>query len=101
MSMVDKKARAERLKALRETHSETVTNAQELLKEQQSVRRTLKKAMKAGPMTVPQIAEAAGMPADQVLWHVTAMKKYDLVSEVGQDGEYYLYALADAKESAA
>jgi len=98
MTNIDKKARTERLKALREVHKESVAATQEMLKEQQAVRRTLKKAMQAGPMTVPQIAEAAEMPADRVLWHVTAMKKYDLVVEVGQDGEYYLYSLANGKE---
>ena len=54
--------------------------------------------MKTGPQTVPQIAEAAEMPTDLVLWHVVAMKKYDIVAETGKDGYYYLYALADSKE---
>jgi hypothetical protein len=29
------------------------------------------------------------------LWHVMAMKKYDLVREVGKDGEYYQYVLTE------
>jgi predicted transcriptional regulator len=89
----DAKERAQRLKALRDEHVETVEQTQALLKEQQKIRKDLRSAMKNGPMTVPQIAEAVGLPANIVLWHVVAMKKYDLVSEVGQDGEYYQYAL--------
>jgi len=30
-----------------------------------------------------------------VLWHVIAMKKYNLVAEVGLDDGYYRYRLAE------
>ncbi len=86
------------LKSLKEAHADTAEAAQEHLKAQQQVRRALKKAMKEKPMTIPQIAEAAGLPQHEVLWHVVAMKKYDLVEETGQEGDYYLYALAGRKE---
>jgi predicted Rossmann fold nucleotide-binding protein DprA/Smf involved in DNA uptake len=101
--MSDKQAAKERmevLKELREKHADTVARTQALLKDQQATRKLLKSAMKAGPMTVPEISQAVEMPADEVLWHVVAMKKYDLVVEVGQDGEYYQYALPEYKEAA-
>jgi predicted transcriptional regulator len=43
------------------------------------------------PKTVPDIAEASGLMAEQVLWHIIALKKYNLVVETGLSGEYYLY----------
>jgi hypothetical protein len=92
------KERAQMMKELKAKHAETAGRAQEYLKSQQAIRRELKKVMKPGPMTIPQIAEAAGKPKDLVLWHVVAMKKYDDVIETGQDGDYYLYALAGWKE---
>jgi predicted transcriptional regulator len=92
------KERTQMLKSLKKQHAETAARAQEYLKTQQKVRRELKKAMKPGPMTIPQIAKTVDMPKDVVLWHVVAMKKYDIVEETGQDGDYYLYALANAKE---
>ncbi len=90
------KKQTEMLAALRKQHSDQVKQAQALLKEQQAVRKTLRGAMKAGPRTVPQLAEATGLPAHEVLWQVTAMKKYGLVIEEGlnEDYEYYLYALS-------
>ena len=90
------KKQTEMLAALREQHSDQVKQAQALLREQQDVRKTLRKAMKAGPRTVPQLAEATGLPSHEVLWHVAAMKKYGLVIEEGlnEDYEYYLYALS-------
>ena len=92
------KEKMEVLKNLREKHAGTVARTQEYLKQQQAVRKLLKGAMKDGPMTVPQIAQAVNLPSNEVLWHVVAMKKYDLVKEVGQDGSYYQYALANSKE---
>jgi predicted transcriptional regulator len=99
--MSDKHAAKERikiLKDLREKHAHTVEKTQANLKDQQAIRKLLKGALKKGPMTVPEIAQAVNLPADEVLWHVVAMKKYDLVNEVGQAGSYYQYALANAKE---
>jgi hypothetical protein len=96
--MSDKEAakkRMEVLKGLREKHADTVARTQALLKEQQAFRKQLRQTMKGGPKTVPEMAEESGLPADQVLWHVTAMKKYDLVVETGMDGEFYQYQLAE------
>jgi predicted transcriptional regulator len=90
----DTKNRAAMLKSLREEHEETVAKTQDLLKHNQAIRKQIHQAMQSGPMTVPEVAEATGLPSDQVLWHVTAMKKYDLVREVGMSGEYYQYELA-------
>jgi predicted Rossmann fold nucleotide-binding protein DprA/Smf involved in DNA uptake len=88
------KKRIEMLKQVREVHKDTVEKSQAYLKDQQAFRRELQKAMKGGPKTIPEIAEAAQLPSDQVLWHVMAMKKYDLIREVGMEGEYYQYQLA-------
>lgn len=87
------------LKQLRDEHQETVERTRALLKEQQAVRRQICQQLRDGPKIVPEIAEATGLPAHDVLWHITAMKKYDLVVEVGQCGEYYQYAMAKETES--
>jgi predicted transcriptional regulator len=91
----DAKKRTATLKALRETHRDTVERTQGLLKEQQAFRKRLREVMTQGAQTIPEIAAAAGLPSEEVLWHVMAMKKYDLVREAGKDGEYYQYALAE------
>ncbi len=87
----DAKKRAIFLKRLREEHKESVAQAQELLKAQQATRREICQVMRETPKTVPEIAAATGLPTHDVLWHVTAMKKYGLVVETGMCGEYYLY----------
>jgi len=93
MSKEDAKKRTAILKRLREEHKDTVASAQALLKEQKAVRRQICQAIRDAPKSVPEVAEITGLPADQVLWHITAMKKYDLAIETGMCGEYYLYQL--------
>jgi predicted Rossmann fold nucleotide-binding protein DprA/Smf involved in DNA uptake len=85
------KQRSQFLKQLRDEHHETVAQVQALLKEQKDIRRQIAQAMGDTPKTVPEIAKASGLPAEQVLWHIIAMKKYDLVLETGQSDDYYLY----------
>jgi predicted Rossmann fold nucleotide-binding protein DprA/Smf involved in DNA uptake len=91
------KARLTLLKQLREQHPVSVQRTQALLKEQKTIRRRICQVMRDGPKTVPEAAEATGLPANEVLWHIIAMKKYDKVVEVDMCGEYYLYQLV--KES--
>jgi hypothetical protein len=88
------KQRSQFLKQLRDEHHETVAQVQAQLKEQKNIRRQIGEAMGDAPKTVPEIAAASGLPAEQVLWHITAMKKYDLLVETGLSGEYYLYQQA-------
>jgi predicted transcriptional regulator len=87
----DAKKRAIFLKKLREEHKETVARSQELLKEQKALRREICKHIRVEAKAVPEIAELSGMPANEVLWHLMALKKYGLVEETGMCGEYYLY----------
>ena len=87
------------LKSLREEHADTVQRTQALLKEQNAIRKQIRQAMTDGPKTVPEVAEASGLPANEVLWHITAMKKYDLVTETGMSGEYYQYELTQEARS--
>jgi predicted Rossmann fold nucleotide-binding protein DprA/Smf involved in DNA uptake len=87
----DSKQRAILLKKLREEHKETVGRTQELLKAQKALRRQLCQHMRQEPKSVPELAALTGIPTPDVLWHITAMKKYGLVQETGMCGEYYLY----------
>lgn len=95
----DAKKRAILLKRLRAEHQETVERTQALLKEQKAVRRQICQPMRDGPKTIPELAEHTGIPAHEILWHITAMKKYDLIVETGMCGEYYLYQRAEEAKS--
>jgi predicted transcriptional regulator len=55
----------------------------------------IKKALKNGPMTVPELAEATELDPAEVLWSLTAMRKYGFAVEDGVDGDYPRYALPE------
>jgi predicted transcriptional regulator len=78
-----------------------VKQAQELLKEQQTVRKTLQRTLQHAPRSIPQLAETTNIAAHLILWHIAAMKKYGIVEEAGMDekGDYYLYRLVKETNS--
>lgn len=84
---------------LRKQNRGKVEIAQAMLKEQQAVRKTISKVIQGTAKSVPEIAAATELPPHEVLWHITAMKKYGEVVEDGLDDdyEYFLYRLV--KES--
>lgn len=92
------KQRTATLKRLREEHAGSVERTQAVLKEHQAIRKGIKQAMGDEPKTVPEVVEATNLPSTEVLWHMMAMKKYDLIVEVGMEGEYYQYQLAQEKK---
>ncbi|MFC1936727.1 hypothetical protein ACFLYP_03580 [Chloroflexota bacterium] len=99
MMTIDKEAAKERtamLAELRKQNRDKVNIAQAMLKEQQAARKALSRVLQGEPKSVLEIAAAADIPASEVLWHVTAMKKYGEVVETGmdEDFEYYLYQIA-------
>jgi predicted Rossmann fold nucleotide-binding protein DprA/Smf involved in DNA uptake len=65
----------------------------EYLQELRRARKRIVEALKTGPLTVPEIAEHAGLSKDVVLWHIAAMRKYGQVREVNSNGSDVRYAL--------
>ncbi len=93
----DARKRTEMLKRLREEHKKTVEQTQELLKEQKRVQQAVCNAVRERPKTVPEISGEIGLPTHEVLWYLTAFKKYGLVRENGMCGDYPLYEKVEDK----
>jgi len=92
------KQRTQMLKELREKHKDTVARTQELLKNQKKIRREISQAIKGEPKTVPEIAQEIDLQTHEILWNLTALKKYGSISEAGMSGEYVLYTSAEEKD---
>ncbi len=90
---VDKAA----LKELREARKATVERARKQVKTQTARMKAIKEALKGGGRTVPELADALRLPAAEVLWYITAMRKYGGVVEGDKDGDYFRYELSEAK----
>ena len=65
------------------------------IKEQDRIQTEISKSLKQGPKTVPVIAKSTGIPPSTVFWHIIAMKKYGVVSEAEQEGDYPKYRLIE------
>ena len=89
---VDKAA----LKELREARKETVERARKQVKTQTARIKAIKEALKDGGKTVPELADALRLSAAEVLWYITAMRKYGGVVEADKDGDYFRYELSEA-----
>jgi predicted transcriptional regulator len=66
----------------------------ESVRQNNAAKSAIKRALASGPLTVPEIAEAAALPTRTILWTITAMRKYGSVLEDSTDGSYVRYALA-------
>jgi predicted transcriptional regulator len=94
---VSTSSRGEMLKRLREQHADSVARTQALYKEQRRIQQEICKIIRDTPKTVPDVAAAIGLPTHEVLWQLTAMKKYGIVAESGMCGDYPLYRKVEEK----
>jgi predicted transcriptional regulator len=78
-------------------HAKTVARTQTLLKEQRRVQKEICQFIRESPKSVPEIAEAIEMPANEVLWYIASFKKYGIVIEDGMCADYPLYRRAEEK----
>lgn len=93
---VDTGASQAALKALREERKQQMPALQARLKEQNQTEKALVALLAEGPKTVPELAEASGLPSQTAFWHLMAMKKYGRVADANLDGDYVRYKLADS-----
>jgi predicted transcriptional regulator len=86
-------SRSELLKLLREEHSLTIERTLAYFKEQKRIQQEICKVIREKPKTVPEVSTATSIPTQDVLWQLTALKKYGQVVETGMCGDYPLYQL--------
>jgi predicted Rossmann fold nucleotide-binding protein DprA/Smf involved in DNA uptake len=72
-------------------------DVREVIRDEHIMRRRILNALEAGPLTVPQIAEAIGCPPHEAMVWVMGMRKYGHVAEIKEatDEGFYLYQAVD------
>lgn len=83
----------EAIMALRASRKRTTEAVKERVKAGNALRKRIVEALSAGPKTVPELALETGIPSQDVLWHLTSMKKYGKAAEGVQSGDYFKYIL--------
>jgi predicted Rossmann fold nucleotide-binding protein DprA/Smf involved in DNA uptake len=76
--------------------STKLRDPREIIREEPMMHSPILWALRAGPLTVPEIAEHIGQPANEVLFWVMGMRRYGHVVEVPDptDEGYFRYASA-------
>jgi hypothetical protein len=77
--------------------SELLREPREVMRDEMAMRHHLLAAMRGGPKTIPEIAQAMGHPSHEVMYWVMAARRYGLVKESSQPNEddYFTYALVE------
>ena len=89
----------EALTQLRQARKAWIDRAKGSIKTQSASIKAIRAQLEGGAKTVPQIADAAGLGAAQVLLYVAGLRKYGAVAEGPKDGEYYTYTLVNKKDA--
>jgi hypothetical protein len=76
-------------------------DVREIIRDEQSMRAPILKALEAGPQTIPQIAAAIGKPANEVVFWVMGLRKYGWIAEIKEanDEGYFPYQVAPREET--
>ena len=86
------------LKALREERSDIIARNKEMLKKQNSETGLIKKGLKEGNKTIPELVKETGLKGDRILYYVSAMKKFGEINEAGHSEGYFKYSLVEKKK---
>jgi predicted transcriptional regulator len=95
------KSSKEALKKLREARREIIERASPRMKGHIKAVDALKKKLREGGKTVPELAAETGISTSDVMWYIAALKKYGEVVEGDKDGSYFRYELARNAEKPA
>jgi hypothetical protein len=68
-------------------------DTREIIRDEHLMGRRILGALEAGPLTIPQIAEAVGRPTHEVVFWIMGMRKYGHVVEIREvdDEGFFLY----------
>ncbi len=92
----EKQARKAALDRLRETRRQAIELAALKMKKQKKTIHAIRRLLKDGDKTVPELAEGAEIAASEAMFYVATLKKYGEVVEGEKDGGYFRYRLAGA-----
>ena len=87
------KINKEALKKLREERKARVERARKSIKTHNRFIKKIREQMNTEGKTVPEIARATAILPSRVLWYISTMRKYGMVSEGEKDGDYFKYQL--------
>ena len=92
---MDKKESRTRTLDVIKQEREVSPAVKEELKRFNRMKREIKKALEEGPLTIPELSEKLGLPADEVTFFVMSLRKYGILAagELDDMDEYYYWII--------
>jgi predicted transcriptional regulator len=87
----EKTDQKEAMKKLRAARKQTIKAAAARMKQQKKAIKAISEQLADEAGTVPEIAEATGIPTSEVMWYLAALKNYGLILESEKEGSYFRY----------
>ena len=91
----------EAMKELRAARKQIIKTAAARMKEQKKAIKAIKEQLEDTAGTVPEIAEATGIPTSEVMWYLAALRNYGQILEGEKDGGYFRYQWAGSEPEGA
>jgi predicted Rossmann fold nucleotide-binding protein DprA/Smf involved in DNA uptake len=83
---------------VKERETRETRELRETVRDEMGMHRQVLAALAAGPRTIPEIAQAVGRPADEVVIWVMGMRRYGWLKEIkGSDGDGYFQYQAEER----
>jgi hypothetical protein len=97
----EKRGKKEALKQLRAARKQFIEDATQMMKLQRKAIDAVKRFLKDGGKTIPELSAGTGLGTAEAMWYVATLKKYGEIAEGEKDGGYFRYELTvEAPESA-
>jgi predicted Rossmann fold nucleotide-binding protein DprA/Smf involved in DNA uptake len=90
----------DQLKALRKVRKQQIAIIAERVKDHNRIIEKIVAQIRPEGKTVTEIAQATGIPAQEVLWYLATLKRYGKVSETQKAGSYYRYQSTEGQPDA-
>jgi hypothetical protein len=85
----------EAIKKFKERHGPVKKELLEWIRKTNTSMAAIRKAVKEGPKTVPEISAASGIASHEILWFVSAMRKYGELVIAGDESGFKKYGLKE------
>lgn len=83
------------IKGFRAKHGPVKKELLEWIRKTNTGMAAIRKALRDGPKTVPEISAASGIASHETLWFVNAMRKYGELAITGDENGYKKYGLKE------
>jgi hypothetical protein len=85
-------ATKEKLKQAKSKRGPVPQHILDAMKESNRIQKAILEALGSEVKSIPELAEATGIPTKDIFWHVNALRKYNKIHDVKKQGDFFTYS---------